>query len=51
MHDNAADMGKIFPPLRLLDTKAMAQPIDGVEYHAGAMKYYKEIGQWPPKPL
>jgi TRAP transporter TAXI family solute receptor len=51
LHDNAADMGKIFPPLRLLDTKAMAQPISGVEYHAGAVKYYKEIGQWPPKAL
>jgi uncharacterized protein len=51
LHDNAPAMGKIFPPLRLLDTKAMAQPIDGVEYHAGAVKYYKEIGQWPPKAL
>jgi TRAP transporter TAXI family solute receptor len=51
MHDNAEDMGKVFPPLRLLDTKAMAQDISGVEYHPGAVKYYKEIGQWPPKKL
>lgn len=51
MHDNAADLGKVFPPLRLLDPKAMAQEIVGVEYHPGAAKYYKEIGQWPPKAL
>lgn len=51
MHDNAADLGKVFPPLRLLDPKAMAQEVVGVEYHPGAAKYYKEIGQWPPKKL
>ena len=51
LHDHAAEMGKIFPPLRLLDTGAMAQPISGVKYHDGAIKYYKEIGQWPPKAL
>jgi len=51
MHDNAADLGKVFPPLRLLDPKAMAQEVSGVQYHAGAAKYYKEIGQWPPKKL
>jgi len=51
LHDHAKEMGAIFPPLRLLDTNAMAQPIHGVEYHPGAVKYYKEIGQWPPKML
>jgi len=49
MHNNAAEFGKIFPPLRLFKKDAMAQPIPGVEYHPGAIKYYKEIGQWPPK--
>jgi hypothetical protein len=51
MHDNAKDMGGIFPPLRLFEPNAMAQPIQGVEFHEGAIKYYKEIGQWPPKML
>ncbi|MPZ57468.1 MAG: TAXI family TRAP transporter solute-binding subunit [Rhizobiales bacterium] len=51
MHDNAADLGKVFPPLRMLDTKAMAQAVDGAEYHPGAAKYYKEVGQWPPKQM
>jgi TRAP transporter TAXI family solute receptor len=51
IHDNATDLGKVFPPLRMLDPKAMAQEVQDVEYHAGAMKYYKEIGQWPPKKM
>ena len=49
LHDNAAEFGKIFPPLRLFDKNDMAQEVAGVEYHPGAIKYYKEIGQWPPK--
>ena len=49
IHENAADLGNVFPPLRLLDKNAMAQEIEDVEYHPGAVKYYKEIGQWPPK--
>jgi uncharacterized protein len=51
LHDHAKDLGAIFPPLRLFDPNAMAQPISGVQYHEGAIKYYKEIGEWPPKPL
>ena len=51
MHDNAADLGKVFPPLRMLDIKAMAQAVEGVEYHPGAAKFYKEVGQWPPKQM
>jgi TRAP transporter TAXI family solute receptor len=49
MHDNAGDFGKVFPPLRQFNKDAMAQIVPGVAYHEGAIKYYKEIGQWPPK--
>ena len=49
MHENAAALGKVFPPLRLFKKDAMAQEIEGVQFHPGAIKYYKEIGQWPPK--
>ena len=49
LHDNAPDLGKVFPPLRLFDKGDMAQEVAGVEYHPGAVKFYKEIGQWPPK--
>jgi len=49
MHDNAGEFGKVFPPLRLFDKNGMAPVVEGVDYHPGAIKYYKEIGQWPPK--
>jgi uncharacterized protein len=49
MHEHAAEFGKVFPPLRLFKANDMAQEIEGVEYHPGAIKFYKEIGQWPPK--
>ncbi len=49
LHDNAGEFGKVFPPLRLFDKEDMAQTIEGVDYHPGAIKFYKEINQWPPK--
>lgn len=49
LHDNAKALGQVFPPLRLFKPDDMAQKIAGVEYHPGAIKFYKEIGQWPPK--
>ena len=49
LHENATEFGKVFPPLRLFKKDAMAQEIEDVQYHPGAIKYYKEIGQWPPK--
>jgi TRAP transporter TAXI family solute receptor len=49
MHAHAAEFGKVFPPLRLFKADAMAQVIEGVDYHPGAIKFYKEIGQWPAK--
>lgn len=48
MHGNAEALGKAFPPLRLFDPKRMAVEIADVEYHSGAVKFYKEIGTWPP---
>jgi TRAP transporter TAXI family solute receptor len=49
MHDNAKEMGEAFGPLRLFDPKVMAKNFDPLQFHPGAIKYYKEIGQWPPK--
>jgi TRAP transporter TAXI family solute receptor len=49
MHQYAEEFGKVFPPMRLFKKDAMAQVIEDVQYHPGAIKFYKEIGQWPPK--
>lgn len=49
MHDNAKAMGEAFGPLRLFDPKGMAKDFGPLQFHPGAIKYYKEIGQWPPK--
>lgn len=46
MHDNAKEMGEAFGPFRLFDAKAMAKSFDGLQYHPGAVKYYREIGLW-----
>jgi hypothetical protein len=34
--------------LRSFDPKAMAEKSE-VPYHPGAEKFYKEVGEWPPK--
>jgi len=36
------------PAMRSFDPNAMSED-NVVPYHPGAEKYYKEIGQWPPK--
>ena len=42
------DLVKGQPVFRGFDPKAMTQEIE-VPWHPGAIKFYKEIGQWPPK--
>ena len=49
MHDNAKEMGAAFPPFRLFNPKAMAKDFGPLQFHPGAVKYYTEIGMWPPK--
>lgn len=49
MRDNAKEMGEAFGPFRLFDPSAMAKEFAGVQYHPGAIKYYKEIGLWKGK--
>lgn len=48
LHDSRDDLVKATPALKLFDPNRMAEEI-GVPYHPGAVKYYTEIGQWPPK--
>ncbi|MBL6958744.1 MAG: TAXI family TRAP transporter solute-binding subunit [Rhodospirillales bacterium] len=49
MHDNLKDLGKAFPPFRLLKANGMAKNLGSSKYHPGAIKFYKEKGLWPPK--
>jgi TRAP-type uncharacterized transport system substrate-binding protein len=42
-------MGEAFPPLKLFDGKTMARDASPLQYHPGAIKFYKEAGVWPGK--
>lgn len=48
VHDSKNDMVKTAPVLVDMNPSRMTEEI-GVPWHPGAIKYYKEIGQWPPK--
>jgi TRAP transporter TAXI family solute receptor len=47
LHENKAALQAGTPAFRDFDPKAMTQEI-GVPWHPGAIKFYKETGQWPP---
>lgn len=47
MHDNKDDLVKGAPVFKQFDPKRMTEDI-GVPWHPGALKFYKEVGQWPP---
>jgi uncharacterized protein len=50
MHDNKQMLATSFPALGRFSPDHMARTFKGgVTYHPGAIKYYTEIGQWPPK--
>jgi TRAP transporter TAXI family solute receptor len=47
MHEAKDDLVKNQPVFKQFDPKRMTEEI-GVPWHPGALKFYKEIGQWPP---
>jgi len=50
MHDNKKMLADSFPALGRFDPDHMSRTFKGgVTFHPGAIKYYTEIGQWPPK--
>lgn len=49
MHDNKEAMRKVFPVMVLFDPKRMAVELPSIQWHPGAVRYYKESGAWPPK--
>lgn len=48
LHGNKEALVAGHPVFRGFDAKEMTEEI-GVPWHPGAIKFYKEIGQWPPK--
>jgi len=49
MHENKKAMAEVFPVFNLFDPKRMASDLDPVQWHPGAIKFYKEAGMWPVK--
>jgi TRAP transporter TAXI family solute receptor len=49
MHDHKVELAANFGALNGFDPKRMAKDMGPVQFHPGAIKFYKEIGQWPPK--
>jgi TRAP transporter TAXI family solute receptor len=47
LHDNKADLAATFPPFGLFQPDRMSKPLQGVEMHPGAVKFYKEAGIAP----
>ncbi|MEQ1731289.1 MAG: TAXI family TRAP transporter solute-binding subunit, partial [Vicinamibacterales bacterium] len=48
LHASKATLVSGHPIFNDFEPGRMTEEI-GVPYHAGAIKFYKEIGQWPPK--
>ena len=48
IHENKAMLVAASPAMRSFDPNVMTEE-NVVPYHPGAEKYYREIGQWPPK--
>lgn len=48
MHANKKAMAGNFPVFNLFNPKRMNSNVDGVQWHPGAVRYFKEAGLWPP---
>ena len=49
LHDHQKELAANFGALSGFDPKRMNKDLSPVKFHPGAIKYYKEIGEWPPK--
>jgi TRAP transporter TAXI family solute receptor len=49
VHENKKDMAAVFPALNQFEPEKMAKSYEHLEYHPGAVRFFKEKGQWPPK--
>jgi uncharacterized protein len=49
MHDHKKELAANFGALNGFDPDRMAKDLGAAKFHPGAIKFYKEIGKWPPK--
>lgn len=47
LHENKEALTATFRPFGLFDPGKMAKPVLGMEFHPGAVKYYREVGLLP----
>jgi len=49
LFENSEIVAKASPTLGAFSQKTMAKKTDPIQYHPGAVKYFREKGLWPPK--
>ena len=49
IYENKKDLVASFRPFAILEPRNMAKPAEGIQFHSGAVRFYKEVGLWPPK--
>jgi uncharacterized protein len=49
MHGNKKVMASVFGAMNLFDPDRMVKPLDPIQWHPGAIRFYTEQGVWPPK--
>ncbi len=49
MHDNKKGLVEGFRPLAGFNPAKMSRNMEGITFHPGAIKFFKETNQWPPK--
>jgi hypothetical protein len=50
MHESKDALGAGFAALRGFNPNRMTKDTSPAQFHPGAIKFYQESGQWPPKP-
>jgi uncharacterized protein len=49
IYENKKDMAAVFGALNRFNPSQMAAAYEDLEFHPGAIKFFKENGMWPPK--
>ncbi len=49
LYENKKDLLDTFPPFALFDPQMMSKIQIGIEFHPGAIRFYREAGLWPPR--